>query len=169
MNRTERAALAILQSTPAVLRAILTPLPDDLCVTPIERDWSPRHVVVHLLDVDHDAFRGRLERMVSERRPAITSIHNVLERLDADTYASRSLPSLLDDFERGRADSCDWLAALTDDQLTRTADHDQAGEITVSNLLHYWAYHDIAHSRHLQRMLRSVLQHHLGNTSEYDV
>ena len=168
MNDSERAALAILESTPAVLRATLATLPDDLLTTPVERDWAPRHIAVHLLDVDHDAFRARLERMVAEERPAITSIHDVLERMETDSY-SRPLTELLDDFERGRRDSCQWLAALTDDQLTRAADHDQAGEITVSNLLHYWAYHDLAHLRQVQRMLRSVVQHHLGNAAEYDV
>ena len=168
MNDSERAALAILESTPAVLRATLATLPGDLLTTPVERDWAPRHVAVHLLDVDHDGFRARFDHMLAEERPAITSIDDVLERMEADTY-SRPLTELLDDFERGRRDSCDWLAALTDDQLTRAADHDQAGEITVSNLLHYWAYHDLAHLRQVQRMLRSVVQHHLGNAAEYDV
>lgn len=169
MNDTERAALAIVGSTPGVLRATLAHLPENLVTTPIERDWSPRDIAVHLLDVDHDAFRARLERIVAEDRPAITSIDDVLGRMEAAEYRSRPLTDLLDAFERGRSDCCVWLATLTDDHLTRTANHDRAGEITVSNLLHYWAYHDIAHLRQIQRMLRSVVQHHLGNTSEYDI
>lgn len=169
MNDTERAALAILGSTPGVLRAMLGALPEDIINTPLERDWSPRHIVVHLLDVDRDGFRARLERMVNEEHPKIVSITDVLERMEAPRYASRSVGDMIDEFERNRRESCAWLATLTDAQLTRAAEHDTVGEVTVSNLLHYWPHHDLAHLRQVQRMLRAVLQHHIGNAAEWDI
>jgi hypothetical protein len=107
--------------------------------------------------------------MIDQDHPRIAAISDVLERMDRPHYASQSISSLLDAFERGRLESCEWLAGLSDDQLQRAADHETAGEITVSNLLHYWPWHDIAHLRHLQRMLRSVLQHQMGNAAEFDI
>ena len=71
--------------------------------------------------------------------------------------------------ERSRRATCAWLRTLTSEQLQRSAEHDTCGEITASNLLHYWPYHDTAHIRQVQRMLQAVLGHELGNAAEFDV
>ena len=169
MNDTERAALAILGSTPGVLRAMLAPLPDSVVSMPLERDWSPRSIVIHLLDVDHIGFRERLERMVAETHPSIVSITDVLERMESPKYAKRPVGEMIDEFEAIRRESCAWLATLTENQLKRTAEHDTVGEVTISNLLHYWPHHDLGHLRQVQRMLRALLQHHMGNAAEWDI
>lgn len=164
MKDTEDAALAILEGTPAILRELIGRLPEGIVAADLDRGWSPKKFLAHLVDVEHPAFAGRMRRIVDEESPALASI-DPMATLDAMGWG-QSTGALLGELERTRAETCRWIGGLTDEQLQRAGQHDTAGEITASNLLHYWAYHDLAHVRHVQRMLQSVLGHEMGNTRE---
>ncbi|MEX1159079.1 MAG: DinB family protein [Thermomicrobiales bacterium] len=168
MKDTENAALALLEATPAVLRELVGRLPVEIVEAPLDRGWSVKQMLAHFVDVEVVAFRDRLRRMVEEERPAIPSI-DAMARIDEMGWQARSVESLLDELERERGATCRWLRTLTDGQLTRPGEHDTAGEISVSNVLHYWPTHDMAHLRHIQRMLAAVLGHEMGNAKDYDV
>jgi hypothetical protein len=165
---TEEAALAILEGTPAILRELIGRLPEDIAAADLDRGWSPKKFLAHLVDVEQAAFADRLRRIVTEDRPALASI-DPMATLEAMCWESKSTSALLGELERARTETCRWIAGLTDDQLQRVGQHDTAGEIAASNLLHYWAYHDLAHVRHVQRMLQSVLGHETGNAQDMDV
>jgi uncharacterized damage-inducible protein DinB len=164
---TEETALALLEATPAILRALLERLPEAIVATDLDRGWSPKRVLAHFVDVE-PVFADRLRRMIEEDRPLIRSIEP-LTTLDAGDYLSRSVDALLSEMERSRRETCAWLRTLTAGQLQRLAEHDTCGEITASNLLHYWPYHDTAHIRQIQRMLQAVLGHELGSAAEFDI
>lgn len=168
MKDTEEAALAILEATPAVLRELVGRLPADIVEAPLDRGWSVKQVLAHFADVEVVAFRDRLRRIVEEERPAITSI-DVMARMDKMGWQSRSVESLLAELERERGGTCRWLRTLTDEHLARIGEHDTAGEMSVSNILHYWPTHDMAHLRQIQRMLSAVLGHEMGNAKDFDV
>lgn len=165
MKDTEEAALAVLESTPAVLRELIGRLPEAITTAELDRGWSPKKFLAHIVDVEQPAFAERLRRIVNEDQPGLPSI-DPMARLEAADWTSKSTGALLGELERTRAETCRWIIGLTGEQLQRTGRHDTAGEITASNLLHYWAYHDLAHIRHVQRMVQSVLGHELGNTRE---
>ncbi len=167
MRDTEETALALLEATPAILRAILAPLPEPIVTADLDRGWSPKRVLAHFVDVEH-VFAERLRRMTEEDRPLIRSI-DPLATLDAGDYLSRPVEVLLGELDRHRRETCGWLRTLTAGQLQRPAEHDTCGEITASNLLHYWPYHDTAHIRQIQRMLQAVLGHEIGNAAEFDI
>jgi hypothetical protein len=162
---TERASLAILEATPAVLRELVAGLPGEIVAANLDRDWSIKRIVAHMADVDDTAFASRLRRIVEEDAPQLPSI-DPLARLDAMDWPSHSVGSLLDSLRDGRATSTGWLRGLPDEALQRRGRHDAAGELTASNLLHYWAYHDLAHLRGIQRMVQSVLIHETAGISE---
>jgi uncharacterized damage-inducible protein DinB len=164
---TEETALALLEATPAILRALLSPLPEAIVSAGLDRGWSPKRVLAHFVDVE-PVFAERLRRMIEEDRPLIRSI-DPLATLAAGDYLTRPVEALLGEFDRSRRETCDWLRTLTAGQLLRAAEHDTCGKITASNLLHYWPYHDTAHIRQIQRMLQAVLGHELGNAAEFDV
>jgi uncharacterized damage-inducible protein DinB len=164
---TEETALALLEATPAILRALLAPLPQLIVTADLDRGWSLKRVLAHFVDVE-PVFAERLRRMIEEDRPLISSI-DPLATLDAGAYLSRTVDALLGELGRRRRETCSWLRTLTAEQLQRPAEHDTCGKITASNLLHYWPYHDSAHIRQIQRMLQAVLGHELGNAAEFDI
>ena len=56
-------------------------------------------------------------------------------------------------WERRRAEVVAWLRELTPEQLGRTGQHEVAGEISIADLLHHLAYHDLEHVEQAARML----------------
>jgi uncharacterized damage-inducible protein DinB len=164
---TEETALALLQATPVILRALLAALPETIVTADLDRGWSAKRVLAHFVDVE-PVFAERLRRMIEEDRPLIRSI-DALATLDAGDYLSRAVDALLDELDRSRRETCAWLRTLITGQLRRPAEHDTCGEIIASNLLHYWPYHDTAHIRQIQRMLQGVLGHELGSAAEFDI
>jgi hypothetical protein len=165
---TERAAVALLASTPAVLRAMLSGLPEEMVSAELDRDWSVKRYVAHLLDVEQAAFGERMRRIVSGEVPQF-EVMDPMPTLEGGGYMERTLASLLEEFEGLRRENCAWLGTLGDEQLARKGKHATAGEVSASNLLHYWPTHDMAHVRHIQRMLGAVLLHEMGNAKEWDI
>lgn len=165
MKDTEEAALAILEGTPAILRELIGRLPEAIVAADLDRGWSPKRILAHMADVEGPAFADRLHSIVEQDQPTLISI-DAMAQLDAMGWESKSIGSLLGDLERARAETCRWIVGLTDAQLQRKARHDTAGELTASNLLHYWATHDIAHLRGIQRMLNAVIVHETAGISE---
>jgi hypothetical protein len=63
-----------------------------------------------------------------------------------------------------------WLSGLTPQQLARTGQHDQVGEIHPIDIAHQWAAHDMAHLRQIALMIQQHLAPLMGATREfYDV
>jgi hypothetical protein len=122
-----------------------------------------------MVDTEAGVLADRVRRIVEEDRPFIRSI-DAPARLVAGGYRERSVASLLDEFESLRREHVEWLSALTDDELARAGDHDEAGEITASDVAHQWAYHDLMHLKQIASMLQEALVEHMGNTRKfYDV
>ncbi len=162
-------ALAVLASTPVVLRALLASHDAATIESPNADGWSTKDVVAHILDAEGIAFADRMQAILDRDRPYITSI-DPPARLDALGYRTRTLADLLADLERQRAEHIVWLRALTPAQLGRAGEHDHAGEITVADIAHQWAYHDLQHLQQIAQMLQSPLVTRMGNTRKfYDV
>jgi hypothetical protein len=163
------AALEIVGRTPGVLRALLAGLPEAVLRQPNEEGWSITDVVAHLVDVEGIAFVERITRMLEQDRPFIRSI-DPPARLVAGGYAERSLEDLLAELERQRAEHVVWLSGLGPEQLARTGEHDEVGEIRVGEVAHQWAAHDLDHLRQVARMLQAHVSQWMGATRNfYDV
>jgi hypothetical protein len=163
------AASALMARTPRVLRSLLVGLPEAVLDKPNDEGWSVKDIVVHLLDVESIAFVERIERMLGEERPFIRSIQPDA-RLVAAGYRTRRVEELLDDLERQRTAHVAWLERLSADQLQRVGEHDEVGEITVSDIAHQWAAHDMSHLRQTALMLQQHLAPLMGATRGfYDV
>ncbi|HEY8172536.1 MAG TPA: hypothetical protein VIH21_05565, partial [Dehalococcoidia bacterium] len=62
------------------------------------------------------------------------------------------------------------VRSLTAADLVRAGEHDVAGTITPSDIIHQWAYHDLMHVRQIAEMLQAALVPGMGNTRRfYDV
>lgn len=164
---TELTALSLLEAAPAILRNLLAGLSDSIVTADLDRGWSPKRILAHEVDVER-VFAERLHRMIDEDNPAIAST-DAMATLEAGDLESRSVADLLDKLQTQRTETIAWLRTLTDTQLQRTANHDTLGEFTVSQLIHYWPTHDLAHVSGIRRMLVAVLRHEVGGIEEFDI
>jgi hypothetical protein len=165
----DAAALDLIGRTPSVLRTLLLGLPRSLVERPNDEGWSLKDIVAHLLDVEDIAFTERIGRILHSDRPLIASI-DPPARLSEGGYASRTLEDLLDDLQRQRKDGTAWLASLGPSELGRTGEHDTVGDISVVDIAHQWAAHDMAHLRQMTLMIQQYLAPMMGATRGfYDV
>jgi hypothetical protein len=163
------AALELIGRTPRVLRSLLLGLPPSLLERPNDEGWSLKDIVAHLVDVEGIAFTERMGRMLHSERPFIESI-DPPSRMTSGGYVARTLEDLLDDLERQRSAHTVWLASLGPAELTRTGEHDTVGEISVVDIAHQWAAHDMAHLRQITLMIQQYLAPMMGRTRGfYDV
>ncbi len=160
------ATRSILASTPAVLRAMLVPLPDAALLAPLDEGWCVRDALAHILDVEEVIYTDRIGRILAEDRAFIRSI-DPAARMDERGMRTRTVAALLDELDARRPADVEALSALTAAQLARPGDHDEAGEITVSDLIHQWAYHDLMHTKQIATMLQSPLVAGMGNTRKF--
>ena len=69
---------------------------------------------------------------------------------------------LLDEYAVARGEAMQWLRELTPEQTGRTGRHQVAGSITVANVLHHVAYHDLAHIEQIARLLYAPVEERRG-------
>ena len=165
-QQVEPTATEILASTPGALRALLAGVPQSVLERPGDGGWSPKDVVAHLVDAHGVAFTDRIMRILREDRPFIRPI-DPSARLHEGEVASWPLERLLDELQHLRDADGDVLRRLGASELQRAGEHEQAGEITVSDLAHYFACHDMTHLAQIAMMLRSHLAPKTGNMSMF--
>jgi DinB superfamily len=153
---------AIVSATPAILGALFAQLPPEARDAELDEGWSVRHCLAHVLDTE-EVIVGRMQRIVAEARPFIRSI-DAPARLRDGGYLERDWRSLLAEFETRRAEGIAWLRAVPPQSLDRAGDHDEAGEISVADIAHQWAYHDLMHLKQAESIIQLRLEGGMGNT-----
>jgi len=92
--------------------------------------------------------------MVTEDNPAI-------EPYDPDVYfaegqySGRGAEDSFDHFEEQRETNLEFLRTLPPSAGERRARHPEAGEITLQQMLHEWAMHDLGHIRQIAELVRA--------------
>ncbi len=135
----EPSALAILQRTPSLLRALLADLDPAVLYRPNPEGCSIKDVVAHLHDAEDIAFVVRVRRLLAEETPFIASI-DPPARFREGGYANRTLNELLDDLASQRMVHAAWVATLTPEDLARPGRHDTTGTVTPAAIIHQWAF-----------------------------
>lgn len=146
-----------LEATPGILRALLDGL------TPEQAQWKPApdrfsiaEVIEHLSHTEAHAFRIRIQRMIDEDTPP-------LEEYDQNAYAAagqysgRDAEDSFDHWEEQREDNVEYLRSLPESAGARKAMHENLGQITVSEQLNEWAFHDLGHIRQIAEIVRTIL------------
>jgi hypothetical protein len=161
-------AIAVLERTPGVLRALLAGLPDDWTTGNEGPDtWSPYDVVGHLIHGERTDWIARLE-MILDDGPDRTFAP--FDRF-AQFRESRgtSLTQLLDEFAEARAANLVRLRAfdLTESDLDRTGIHPAFGTVTARQLLSTWTVHDLDHVMQISRVMAKQLGPEVGPWVEF--
>lgn len=151
----------VLQQTPAVVTALLAPLP----VTWLDANegpgtWSARQVVEHLVWGDVDDWIPRV-RMIKEH--GATQTFRPFDREEGfRRYAGWSIERLLAEFAFCRVESLAALDALVSPaDLAREGRHPEFGVVTIAQLLATWVTHDLTHITQIGR----VLTRHAGRSA----
>ena len=145
--------LDLLEATPAILRGLMSEISEeDARWKPAEDRFSIAEVLSHLLHSEGHCYRARVERFLSEELPE-------LEPDDAqmylDIYRNADPEEDIGHFEVQRAANIELLRGLPAEAGNRKAWHLAAGEVTLLQMLHEWALHDLGHIRQIAELVRA--------------
>ena len=163
----ESGTLEILASTPATLDALLRNAPVELQDRSDAGGWSTRHVLAHLLTVDKPAIRDRIQTMLDEDNPSIANV-GADAALKASEHRELPLDELLTRFAEERRLTVEILQSLDDAAWRRTAAHEQVGPISVADVVHHFAAHDMLHVGQIAAMLGEPAGRAQGNMGKMD-
>jgi hypothetical protein len=150
---TALPCLDLLEATPEILRGLMTELSEeDARWKPAPDRFSVAEVLAHLSHSEGACYRMRVDRFLAEQRPAFqpddAQMYLALYR-DADP------DDAFDRFEEQRKANVEFLRGLPASAGARTAAHQEYGEITLSEMLHEWALHDLGHVRQIAELVRA--------------
>jgi hypothetical protein len=150
----ELPCLDLLEATPQILRGLMAGLSeDDVRWKPAPDRFSIGEVLAHLSHSEWHCYRMRVDRFMAEDRPE-------LEPDDAsfhlDLYSKTDPEDAFDHFEEQRETNIEYLRDLPASAGRRIAFHQGANtEVTLNNMLHEWAMHDLGHVRQIAELVRA--------------
>lgn len=168
MSYVQAEAVAVLERTPSLLRALLGGLPEVwTSATEGPGTWSPYDVVGHLIHGEHADWIPRTEHMLAH---GDTVPFAPFDR-EAMFAASKgkTLTELLDSFEQLRRANLARLAALhlTEAQLDRPGRHPALGAVTLRQHLASWVVHDLSHLAQVARVMAKRYRADVGPWRAY--
>ena len=149
----ELPCLELLEATPAILRGLMAEISEeDARWKPSADRFSIAEVLSHLAHSEGHCYRARVDRFLAENMPVFepddAQMHLELDR-NADPEED------FGHFEDQRETNIELLHVLSAKDGDRKALHKQAGEITLSQMLHEWALHDLGHIRQVAELVRA--------------
>jgi DinB superfamily len=146
--------IAVLERTPAVLRAMLHDLPEAWVIaTEGGGTWSPFDIVGHLIDGELTDWIPRA-RIILEH--GATRAFDPYDRFHHLSLAKvQTLAHRLDRFAELRAANLATLRSLhlTASDLAKRGTHPELGAVTLAQLLATWVAHDLDHLVQISRTM----------------
>lgn len=145
--------LGLLEETPSILRGLMRELShDDAAWKPAPDRFSVAEVLAHLSHSEGQCYRNRVDRFLDEELPEF-------EPDDAsmyyDLYRGADAEDSFEHFEDQRELNIELLRSLPRSAGERRALHRKVGEITLQQMLHEWAMHDIGHIKQIAELVRA--------------
>ena len=161
-------AIQVLETTPKVLSALLTNLPESW----IDADdgpetWSPFDVLGHLIHGEKTDWIPRARIILDDAHSGPFEPFDRFAQFEASE--GKSLDTLLDEFEQLRTQNLDYLdrQELTEADYAKTGIHPDLGEVTLKQLLSTWVVHDLSHLRQSSRVLAKQYKGEIGPWEAY--
>jgi hypothetical protein len=143
------AIVAELSEMPRRLDAFIAAIPrEHWRQRPAAGGFSLVEHVFHLLNIDFEGYRTRLERMLTEERPALGDLDGA-ELAEARRYGDQDLTLAAAGFARLRAELVERLTGLPVAARGRVGVLEGVGEITVAELAAVIRQHDGEHCAEL--------------------
>ncbi len=109
----------------------------------------------HVRDIEIEGYQERIRRTLEEERPLLPSIDSEPLAISR-RYGDADADAVLASFREARARTVDTIARLSDEQLSRTAEFEGYGALTLRALVHYLCSHDQQHLAGLQWLLGKI-------------
>ena len=161
-------ATAVLERTPATVRALLGGLPAAWTEADEGPDtWSPYVIVGHLIHGERTDWIPRAAIILAQggdrRFPSFDRFAQFREG------AGKSLAILLDEFARLRVASLTTLGSwhLTREHLALEGEHPEFGPVTLEQLLATWVAHDLGHMAQIARVMAKQYREAVGPWQAY--
>ncbi len=139
---------SVLTTTPLRWQNMTTTLPKELLLRPpAPKEWSAVECLLHLLDAERYVFPTRIEAFLAGRDFAGFNPDTQGSKLNAE----RTPADVAAEFAQHRAASLKTLARLTAADFPRTARHGELGIVSLGEMLHEWAAHDLMHTVQAER------------------
>ncbi len=168
MEFTLPTGLAVLERTPATLRALLSGLPPAWTdATEGPGTWSPFTILGHLIHGERTDWIPRAAIILTqgpERRFAPFDRFAQLRESHG-----KSLPALLEELAVLRTGNLATLAGwgLTDSHLALEGEHPEFGPVTLRQLLATWVAHDLGHLGQVARVMAKQYREAVGPWRAY--
>ncbi len=148
MDTGLEAVRALIGTTPERWIDMARALPVELlALPPAEGEWSAVECLQHLVDSER-VFQFRVQAFLAGRD---------FPNFDPDTQGSQpgaQTPlALAEELARMRRESLRMLEKLSPADLEREARHGELGRVTLNEMLHNWAAHDLNHTVQAERAL----------------
>ncbi len=145
--------LDMLAATPEILRGLMCELTED------DARWKPgpdrasvAEVLAHLSHTEAYCWRMRLDKFLEEERPEFS---NADAPFQMDLYRDAEPEDEFDHFEEQRESNVEFLRSLTAADGERVAAHKESGPVTLAQMLHAIALHDLGHIRQVAEIVRA--------------
>jgi uncharacterized damage-inducible protein DinB len=140
---------SVLSITPKRWQGLVSTLPIDLLARPpAAGEWSALDCLKHLLDAERLVFPVRIRAFLAGQNFIDFDPNRQHLELDAQTPEQ-----LVAAFAQMRRESLVLLEQVTDNDLERTVQHPKFGMVTLGQMLHTWAAHDLMHTVQAERAL----------------
>ena len=149
MDDIIQSARSVLSTTPERWLLMTEALAADLLQRqPAAGEWSALECLQHLIDTEHIfPFRVRC-LLAGEDFPAFDP-----DQQGTKAPSDQSPGDIAREFAHMRAESLALLAGVTEADLDRRARHQALGQVTMGEMLHEWAGHDLMHTVQGERAL----------------
>lgn len=147
-----RLIFPVLESTPQRWIQLASTLPPELFLRkPAPKEWSAHDCLRHIVDTEKSVFPPRIGYLMrGQDFPAFNP-----DEAGKEPAMDISPVRLAAEFARLRTESLALLAKVEAGDLGRTARHQELGTVTLGEMLHQWAGHDLMHTVQAER---AVLQ-----------
>lgn len=168
MDFTLPAGTAVLERTPATLRALLAGLPAEwVTATEGPDTWSPFDIVGHLIHGERTDWIPRARIILAQGADRRFAPFDRFAQFEDSR--GKALTDLLEEFSALRAESLRTLAGwrLTDTELELTGEHPAFGPVTLRQLLSTWVAHDLGHVAQIARVMAKQYRDDVGPWRAY--
>jgi hypothetical protein len=162
------AGIAVLERTPATLRAMLAGLPStwtDAADGP--ETWSPFVIVGHLIHGERTDWIPRARVILAQGADRRFAPYDRFAQFRESK--GKTLATLLDEFTELRAANLQTVAGwnLTSALLALEGEHPDFGAVTLRQLLATWVTHDLGHIAQIARVMAKQYRDAIGPWRAY--
>lgn len=159
-----QSPISLLEKTPGIVELLLRDVHKEvLDWKPAPDRWSVTEVLAHLVMIEQ-VYSGRTRRIVMEDNPLLPKyVEPSLEE-----KPRKSAREFLEEFAALRRAFVVFLHSVPSTAAARTGQHAELGSITLSQLLHELANHDLGHLRQIAELYRAhAFYPHAGPFQKY--